>query len=63
MSGRVGGVQIKIREVSKNPCPHCYAHKLNLVLVDVAKNVKKVGDIIGLLEAIYAFQSYSVLRH
>ena len=65
MSGSTNGVQIKIRELSKNKCPyiHCYAHRLNLVLVDVAKSVEIVDDTIGLLEAIYAFQSSSTLRH
>ncbi|XP_022174917.1 zinc finger MYM-type protein 1-like [Myzus persicae] len=65
MSGSTNGVQIKIRELSKNKCPyiHCYAHLLNLVLVDVAKSVEIVDDTIGLLEAIYAFQSSSTLRH
>lgn len=42
---------------------HCYAHRLNLVLVDVAKNVQVVDESLGLLEAIYSFQSVSTLRH
>jgi len=46
MSSSINGVQIKIRELSKNKCPyiHCYAHRLNLVLVDVAKSVEIVDD-------------------
>lgn len=65
MSGSTNGVHVRIRELSKNKCPyiHCYAHRLNLVLVDVAKSVEIVDDTIGLLEAIYAFQSSSTLRH
>ncbi|XP_054259802.1 zinc finger MYM-type protein 1-like [Macrosteles quadrilineatus] len=65
MSGKLNGVQTLIREMAKNPCPyvHCHAHRLNLVLVDVAKNVQIVRETIGLLEAIYAFQSSSTLRH
>ncbi|XP_025420657.1 zinc finger MYM-type protein 1-like [Sipha flava] len=65
MSGSTNGVQVKIRELSKNKYPyiHCYAHRLNLVLVDVAKSVKIVDNTIGLLEAIYAFQSSSTLRY
>ncbi|KAL4119183.1 hypothetical protein QTP88_012028 [Uroleucon formosanum] len=64
MSGCNNGVQSKIRELSKNACPyvHCYAHRLNLVLVDTAKKVEALDEIIGLLEAIYAFQS-STIRH
>jgi len=65
MSGSTNGVQVKIRELSKNKCPyiHCYAHRLNLVLVDVAKSVEVVDNTFGLLEAIYAFQSSSTLRY
>jgi len=46
-------------------CPfiHCHAHKLNLVLVDVSRKVEEVHDTIGLLEAVYAFQSSSTLRY
>lgn len=65
MSGYNNGVQSKIRELSKNVCRyvHCYAHRLNLVLVDAAKKVEVLNEIIGLLEAIYAFQSSSTIRH
>jgi len=50
--------------MSGNLCPyiHCHAHKLNLFLVDVSKKVE-VHDTIGLLEAVYAFQSSSTLRY
>lgn len=65
MSGRVRGVQQLIRTMSENPCPyvHCHAHRLNLVLVDVSKGVDGVGEMFGLLEAIYAFQSVSTIRN
>jgi len=65
MSGANKGVQKLIRDSSQNPCPyvHCYAHGLNLVLADVAKRVDLVADTIGLLEAIYAYQSVSTIRH
>jgi len=65
MSGSINGVQELIREVSKNPYPyvHCYAHRLNLVLVDTSKNVSSIHNTIGILEAIYSFQSSSSLRH
>ncbi|KAF0741259.1 zinc finger MYM-type protein 1-like [Aphis craccivora] len=65
MSDCNNGVQAKIRELSKNACPyvHCYAHRLNLVLFDTAKKVEALDEIIGLLEAIYAFQSFSTIRH
>ena len=65
MSGRLNGVQKLIRDKSHNPCPyvHCNAHRLNLVLVDISKTVDGVGDMFGLLEAIYAFQAVSTVRH
>lgn len=65
MSGHVRGVQTLIRDQSQNPCPyvHCHAHRLNLVLVDLAKNVDGVAEFFGLLEAIYAFQAVSTIRH
>lgn len=42
---------------------NCYAHRLNLDLVDVVKSVEIVDNTIGLLETIYAFQSSLTLRH
>ncbi|VVC26093.1 Ribonuclease H-like domain,Domain of unknown function DUF4371 [Cinara cedri] len=47
--------------MSGNLCPyiHCHAHKWNLVLVDVSRKIEEVHDTIGLLEAVYAFQSSS----
>jgi hypothetical protein len=65
MSGNINGVQQYIREMTKNPCPyvHCYAHRLNLVLVDASKNVSAIHNTIGILETIYSFQSCSSLRN
>jgi len=65
MSGEFAGVQKLVREQSSYPCPyvHCYAHRLNLVLVDVSKRVNTVGATFGLFEAIYSFQSVSTLLH
>ncbi|XP_060845787.1 zinc finger MYM-type protein 1-like [Rhopalosiphum padi] len=65
MSGTINGVQQYIREMSKNPClyVHCYAHRLNLVLVDASKHVSAIHNTIGILEAIYSFQSCSSLRN
>lgn len=40
-----------------------YTLRLNLVLDDVAKSVEIVDNTIGLLEAIYAFQSSSTVRY
>ena len=54
--------------VSQNAQYVCYtailhSHRLNLALVDVSKQVDVVGNTFGLLEAIYAFQSVSTVRH
>ncbi|KAL4135603.1 hypothetical protein QTP88_007201 [Uroleucon formosanum] len=59
MSGEFSNVQTKIRTLEKKPYPylHCHAHRLNLVLVNVTQNVQEVGKIIGLLEAVFTFQS------
>lgn len=65
MSGKFNGVQALLREMCKHPCiyVHCYAHRLNLVLVDTCSEVKCAGDLIGILQVIYAFVSVSSLRH
>ncbi|VVC37936.1 Ribonuclease H-like domain,Domain of unknown function DUF4371 [Cinara cedri] len=65
MSGQFNGVQKKIKDMSGNLYTyiHCYAHILNLVLVDVSRKVEEVYDTIGLLEAVYAFQSSSTVRY
>eukprot|EP00102_Acyrthosiphon_pisum_P025993 XP_016663203.1 PREDICTED: zinc finger MYM-type protein 1-like [Acyrthosiphon pisum] len=65
MSGTINGVQQYFREMSKNPCPyvHCYAHRLNLVLVDASKHDSAIRNTIGILEAIYSIQSCSSLRN
>lgn len=65
MSGCNKGVQVLFRNKTGHACPyvHCNAHRLNLVLVDVSKSTNLVSTTMGLLEAIYAFQSVSALRH
>ncbi|KAJ8896478.1 hypothetical protein PR048_001822 [Dryococelus australis] len=64
-SGALNGVQALIRHLTNNYCTyvHGHAHRLNLILVDISKSVYFVGEIIGLLEAIYAFQYSSILRY
>ena len=58
MSGCNSGVQALITE--KYPQAiyvHCYAHRLNLVLVDVAKQVHSASDFFALLQSVYVFLS------
>ena len=65
MSGKRSGVQARFREVTGSGCIyiHCYAHRLNLVVVDTARGIKEVNNFFGLMEAIYSFFSVSSLRH
>ena len=50
---------------SGTPCiyVHCYAHRVNLVLVDACHVVRAAGDLFGLLEAVHNFITASSLRH
>ena len=65
MSGHISGVQSIIRQIVGQACPyiHCYAHRLNLVLVNTARGIQEVNNFFGLMEAIYRFFSVSTLRH
>ena len=63
MSGAVSGVQKRIRE--KAPFAyyvHCHGHRLNLVLISMAKYVPQVSEFFILLEALYVFASNSVVH-
>ena len=42
---------------------HCYAHTVNLVLVDTCFSVEAAGNCIGLLQAIHNFVTVSSVRH
>ena len=63
MSGRVGGVQAKIKDL----CPqatycHCYAHRLNLILVDCCKVIPVVHEYFSLLQSLYVFVSSAAVH-
>ena len=61
MSGRCTGVQQKIWEVVPHAVyVHCYAHCLNLVLVDSAKIASVASNFFALMELLYVFLSRSV---
>lgn len=63
MRGKVSGVQQRIREEA--PLAHyihCYGHKLNLVLINVANRVSEAAEFFALLEDIYIFMSNSVIH-
>jgi len=46
MSGRIHGVQARFRDMCGTPCiyVHCYAHRLNLVLVDACSDIRCLTD-------------------
>ena len=63
MSGKLGGVQKLIKD--KSPMAyylHCYAHRLNLVLIDTTKLVRQADDFFSLLEQLYIFISNSIVH-
>ena len=64
MSGKNSGVAARIQEDCKQAVyVHCYAHKLNLVLVDVTKSVTEAGYFFSLLQKLYVFISDSYVHN
>lgn len=58
MSGRCSRVQERLRDfVPRAVYIHCYAHSLNLALVDGVKGVADARENFLLLEALYVFMS------
>lgn len=63
MSGAISGVGKRIQDVAHSATyVHCYAHRLNLVLVDVCKTVKEAGQFFALLQQMYVFVSGSYVH-
>ena len=59
MSGRCSGVQARVREFAPFAIYiHCYAHILNLVLVDSCKSVTAASDFFALIE-LHVFMTAS----
>ena len=58
MSGHCSGVQQRIKKVASQAVyVHCYAHCLNLVLVDATKRVPEAADFFAIMESLYVFLS------
>ena len=58
MSRNCSGVQMRIKGVAPMAIyVHCYAHCLNLVLVDSTRNVREASEIFALVETLYVFIS------
>ncbi|KAL4131560.1 hypothetical protein QTP88_008853 [Uroleucon formosanum] len=54
MSGHLGGIRSKIKQ--QFPCAiytHCMAHRLNLIVVDMCKGIKRAQSIFNTLEMVY----------
>ena len=63
MSGINKGVQQLVRESAPFALyTHCYAHRLNLVLVDACKSVAEANDFFALLERLYVLTSSFVMH-
>jgi len=60
MSGKCAGVQEKIRTIVPQALyVHCFAHRLNLVIVQAVKSVVPVADFFAVLQLGYNFLSGS----
>ena len=58
MSGKCSGVQERLRQAAPYAVYiHCYAHTLNLVLVDSTKSLPSAREFFVLLEHLYVFIS------
>ncbi|XP_076373039.1 uncharacterized protein LOC143257899 [Tachypleus tridentatus] len=63
MSGHISGVQDRFRrEVSQAVYVHCYAHKLNLVLVDCVHNIQAAAEFFVTIQKLYKFFSTPVVH-
>ena len=64
LSGWASGVQARLNEKVKGaPYVHCYAHRLNLVIVDTLKSVPVVVEALSIVQALYNFIVNSNTRH
>ena len=56
MSGEVNGVQAQFSRIHKSALYiHCHDHRLNLVIVSVAHQVKLASEFFALVEVLYVF--------
>lgn len=64
MSGKQNGVRsIFQQHVPQALYTHCFNHRLNLVIVDVCKNIPEIEKFIALLQQLYNFVSRSTTVH
>lgn len=49
-------IQAKIKETVPHAAyTHCYAHRLNLVLVNTIRNIPELSDFFDMLQTLYTF--------
>jgi hypothetical protein len=64
MSGRIAGVQSKVKAIQpKAIYTHCYAHCVNLILVEAMSANQHSRNFFGLLQNLYTFLEASSHRH
>jgi len=64
MSGCYSGLQARVREVCESAYfVHCYAHRLNLVIVDTCSKNTVIRNFFGVVQSLYAFIEGSTKRH
>lgn len=64
MSGKIKGVQTQIREIVDWALyVHCFAHQLNLVVVDTSKSIREASDFFAVLSRLYNFISGSYVHN
>lgn len=64
MKGRFNGLQAKVKEIQpKAIYSHCYAHCMNLVLVEATSSNKYARNFFGTLQSLYNFFEASPHRH
>lgn len=63
MSGKQNGVRSFFQQhVPQAIYTHCFNHRLNLVIVDVCKNIPEIETFIALLQQLYNFVSRSTVH-
>ena len=64
MSGAFNGLQQRLREAGATRAiyVHCYAHRLNLVIVDTAKAIPEVSKFFGVVQALSVLIGASAKR-
>ena len=64
VSGIYTGLQARVKELSSSALyTHCYAHVLNLVIVDTMTKNKTARDFFGTLQNLYVFIETCTKRH